>query len=319
MYRYLFDNNIYRHLSTSKNGLALEALSESFCKIELLEKISSNKFTYKLTPFTVIEALGIVVPDYQLEIPDNLNNNSSIPELVNYILNKCYEFYLTCPELSKEHLIEKANIQSRYTDTSTNAKKFEQLCIYEPIAHSHFETYIKECFAIDALCKQDYTKDMAFHIADYLLCTNLYHNKITGLSKYRLVKQHWRYIAHEYKDDNTLKPGRFEAFDKSMKLKKNRDYLDCDLIHLVCIGDYLNGDFHPVIAFTCDNKDIVIDRIISYKSINNTYIHKITDDMRSKAEFIYNKWQPGIVVFCNEDGTIIDHLEVSNLPPLNDK
>lgn len=316
MHRYLFDNNTYRFLSTSKDGEALRRLNQSLGEIELLKTISEGNKVYKLTPYTLIEAIGLKkVPKFELHVPAKLKYAKAIPQLVEYVMRESYQFYSTHPDLSRENLIEMANEQSLHTDASPHSKKFEQLCIYDILSYPTFQTYIAECLSIDFLCKEDYPKDLILPLADYLFHTNIYHCSITGLSKYRLAKQHWQYINPLYKKNDAIDAKSLIQLEVSMRLKKEKDYLDCDLIHLTCLGDYLNYEFHPVVAFTCDARNIIVDRIISYKSINAVYASKISSDMKSDVQFIFSKWRPGIVVFCNKDGSIKDYLEVSKLPP----
>lgn len=76
-----------------------------------------------------------------------------------------------------------------HTDSSPHSRRFEQLCVYDVLRCPTFQTYIAECLSFDFVCKQDYPKDMILPLADYLFWTNLYHCSLTGLSKYRLVKQ----------------------------------------------------------------------------------------------------------------------------------
>ncbi|MCX2451108.1 hypothetical protein OQX61_07470 [Pedobacter sp. PLR] len=320
MYSYLFDNNIYRHLSTSKDGEALRRLDQSLGEIKLLKTISEGNNVYKLTPYTLMEAVGLKkVPNFELNIPTNLKKVKAIPQLVEYLMSESYQFYSTHQDLSRENLIKMANIQSQHTDSSENSKRFEQLCIYDVLRYPTFQTYIAECLSFDFICKQDYSKDMILPLTSYLFHTNLYHCKLTSLSKFRLVKLQWQYISPSYKDDTTVDFTSLAKRDASMRLKKHKDYLDCDLIHLACMGDYLNHEFHPVMAFTCDNKDVIKDRLINYKSINSMYVNKVIPDMfsdtNSHIKFIFPKWKPGIVVFCNEDGSIYDYIDVNELRP----
>ena len=316
MHRYLFDNNIYRFLSTSKDGEALRRLNQSLGEFDLLKTISKGDKDYKLTPYTLIEALGVIVPAWNLEIPSNLKGKKTVPQLVNYVMQKSYQFYSMHPNLTKEHLLEMANAQSLHTDISTYSKKLEQSCIYNLIESPAFCHDITEYLCFDFVCKQDYPKELILPLLDYLFVTNHYDNPITSLSKYRLVKQQWKHINHLYKKDATIDLARLKSFETSMKLKTEGDGLDCDLIHLVCVGDYVNNDYSPVIAFTCDDRDIVTDRIVTYKSLNAMYVDIIlSKEPPLKANLVFTKWKQGIVVFCNKDGTINDYLEVDKLPP----
>jgi hypothetical protein len=253
------------------------------------------------------------VPDFELNIPNEIINGPSVLTLIQFVMRQAYNFYLDHPDLSREYLLKRAESQKLFRAPNPYSQKLEHICVDIPLSITTLQHHMAEYLSFDFACKFDYPKKLVLPILNLLLATNLYDNQVTSLSKYRLIKLQWEHIPTRFKQDQSVDSVRFSSFKKSMELKKKKDFVDCDLVHLVTVGHYVKGDFLPVVAFTRDDKNIVADRIATYKSLNATFV-ALMNNLDAEANIVYNKWKPGIVAFCDSNGNINDYLEVDSLP-----
>ncbi len=99
-----------------------------------------------------------------------------------------------------------------------------------------------------------------------------------------------------------------------MRLKKHKDFLDCEIIHMVSIGDYFQNSNQPVVAFTCDDRQTIISRIKAYKLIINVFTSHLNNEVLQICTDIIKSWQQGVVVICNIDGTFKEVIKVYEIP-----
>lgn len=316
MYHYLFDTNVYRCLVQSEDGVAFERLAHSLGSIPILDEISRNEHAYTISPFTFLEGIGRQLPKFEFDIPKDLVKDATIPELVDHIYKAGFSLYNNCESLTRSSLMARALEQTGFNEKNHLVTEFEKHCIYDPLQYTNFESHVHETLAFDFLCKQPYPKRIVLPLLNYLMITNLYSNPLTPFSKFRLLALHWRSIEDQYKKENLFNPQTIISFSKSLKLKTTRDTLDCELIHLVCLGKYSLGEFQPVLAFTSENKQNITDRILAYRSLNNVFAtsHDVDIIKGLGRTPICHMWKHGVVAFCNEDGSIYDYLVVAELP-----
>lgn len=312
MYHYLFDTNVYRSLVSSEGGVAFKRLIQSLSNIPILDEISSSEFVYGLSPFTFLEAIGSVIPRFDFKIPKQLLEEEKVPELVRHVLSAGFAFYASCESLKRPALMKRALEQQRFNQSNNYAREFEQLCVYNPLKYEAFEQSLHKTLAFDFLCKQPYPKQIVIPLLRYLMGSNFYHNPLLTISKFRLLTLHWRFVEDQYNREGYFSLKRMESFRKSMSLKTTGDTLDCELVHLACIGKYIQEEFQPVLAFTMDDKQIITDRILAYRSLSHAFSQTVKDEFQQLS--IYHMWREGVVAFCNKDGAVYDYLIVRDLP-----
>ena len=101
-----------------------------------------------------------------------------------------------------------------------------------------------------------------------------------------------------------------------MAIRNNRDFLDCDLIHFLCVGYVVGERRMPVIAFTMDDIDTVSTRVSVFKAIQEQF--------RSQALSIINRreeeavlHEQGILVQCAPDAQLAHWIRVRDIRPID--
>lgn len=89
---FLLDNNVYRPLVQSKNGVAIDNFNLSIRKHKILNRIPSKDIHYSLTPFSIMEALGIIIPQLKVELPEKMRIKKNIKKLLNLLSMKLKNF-----------------------------------------------------------------------------------------------------------------------------------------------------------------------------------------------------------------------------------
>ena len=264
-YTYFFDNNIYRCLTTSPNGLCFKNFITSVKNNEILREIDSKGILIKMTPFSVMEALGITAPKLSLTLPPKLIEPKDI---IEFLFKGAKEFYQNSPYTKKEHFLIKAKEQSRHT--SAQAKELENMCIKYPLNKETFEDYLIACLTFDYIYKYNFIQTIELKLmAEFFIPSFFADNKLSSLSKFRVVKKMWDmcYSKLLSNKDYTIDTKKIlMEMNEAIQLKKDKDYLDCELIHLVTIGDYIEDTYNPVVVFTCDDEEKIKLRIMTYKS-----------------------------------------------------
>ena len=82
-----------------------------------------------------------------------------------------------------------------------------------------------------------------------------------------------------------------------MVIANDHDFLDCDLVHYLCVG-YVSGPKHfPVIGFTIDDFETVATRIAVFKAIGEQYRMSILQVTNHTADELVRREQ-GTLVQC---------------------
>lgn len=314
MHSYFFDTNIYRNLTKSQDGKAVLNFNASLDKFEILKQIASQNVLFKMTPFTLIEALGITIPNPSISLPiEQLDKANKKRDVIGFISNAARTFYSSLPQTKRTYLLQKAEEQSRYT--SPEAKAIEKI-IDRPLLSDTIEEYLISCLLFDYVCKFDYPKDVERDVLHSFLIPSFFvpHALTSGLSKFRIVKKLWDRMYPEIYVKSDYPTPVLEEMSKSMRIKRYEDFLDCELIHLACLGDYYDQKYSPVVSFTCDDSQKVIARIRIYKSVLSVFINLMVEKGNDSYRTIIQSWKEGTVAFCNPDGTLKDVIEINKIP-----
>jgi len=268
-----------------------------------------------MTPFTLIEALGVAIPDPKIKLPEQNIVAQEKRDVIDFISQEAKLFYSIIPETKREYLLKKAEEQSRYT--SFEAKEIENIFINLPLSSDTVGEYLNSCLLFDYVCKYPYPQKLEIEMMYTFFIPSFFitNPATSGLSKFRIIKKIWDTIYPKLYVKSDYPKDVLEQMSRSMKIKKHEDFVDCELIHMVCFGDYYDKGFRPVVAFTCDDSKVVLDRISIYKSMVEVFLNLLDEKANKSYRNIIKSWKQGIVVFCNFDGTFKEVIEVNQIHP----
>lgn len=316
---FLLDNNIYRPLMGSKNGEFLQNFEKSIKNHRIFKNLTQQDIFYSITPFSIMEALGITIP-----FPENLILNKKLTiktykEDFIELKKKAEKYFENLEILKFENLLRIANEQSSYTNSES--KKLEELLITNPLKITELNKYFLQGFVFDFLCKYEFPLEIQKHVFSEFLIPTFFLNdrEISRFSKFRIVKRLWDNSYNQFEKSDILDKSLFKELNNSMKLKRNKDFLDCEIVHFSTIGDLINEKHNPVYSFTMDKKETVINRVIVYKSMLYLFINSLlTQEQYSKYKHIINEWKQGMITFCDKKGNFIESIDVSDIKAINE-
>lgn len=308
---YLLDNNVYTILRKTPN-----AIREFDISILNTGVIPVSNIKHLMTPYSVMEAVSVTMTNPNVVVPRELLLNGDVTAIFSFVLNEALIYYKS--QISKDDFMAKAEIQRAFTLDEINAIELEKRCVQKPLTSANFEEYFSQHLAFDYAFKFDFPKQLEFDLNDIFFVNSFFtdHPFITRLSKFRLTKKFWGQIYPEILNANKHQLEIIEMLNKSMRLKNFKDYLDCDLIHFVTVGNYNGSSFRPTIGFTCDDPQTIVNRVMAYKTHIEFLKSNLDDNLSSIFGKTTEKWEQGILAFCNENGTVKDYIEVKNIQSL---
>ncbi|WP_249988193.1 hypothetical protein [Polaribacter sp. Z014] len=316
-YSFLLDNNIYREIVKSGNEIVFENFNYDIKNHRIIKNIPSENIKYSLTPFTIMEALGITIPYKKIIFPLDLKKPYKYNEAIRFINDEAKKYFCDLISIQPEELLKKVKHQKKYT--SLKATKTAQIFIETPLKKKEFYNYFIQALVFDYVCKYEFPKEIQKIIfAEHLLPAFFLNNhEISRFSKFRIIKRLWDNSYDGLKKSTIFPKGNIEELNNSMKLKGSQDFLDCEIIHFSCIGDCVESKHNPVFAFTQDDKKTIINRIIVYKSMIKLILNNLTEDKYKIHKPIFNDWEQGMIIFCNDDGSIKESIDVSTIKTIN--
>jgi hypothetical protein len=317
-YHFLLDNNIYRPLMGSENREFLQNFEKSLEKHNIIKNISLQNIVYSITPFSIMEALGVTIP-----FPENLISNKIVTiktykEDFKNLQEKAEIYFENLEILKIDNLLKIANKQS--VNTNYQSKELEQKLILKPLNGKGFYEYFLKGLVFDYLCKYQFPQEVQKQIFSEFLIPTFFMNdrEISRFSKFRIIKRLWDISYPGLEKSSILDNCFIRELNQSMKLKRNKDFLDCEIIHFSTIGDLISEKHNPVFSFTLDKKQNVINRVIVYKSMIKTFINKLlTLEQYHNNKHIINNWQQGMIVFCDNKGNITESIDISDVEAIN--
>lgn len=302
---YLLDNNIYSILRRTPG-----AFRKFNATIRETGIIPTNDVKLRMTTSSIIEAVGVTLKDPEINIPSNIIKGT-VSDIFSYLLKTAKTYFESA--IIKNDFIEKATIESAFT--IPEAKELEEKCVWKPLSSNNFEKLLAQDLALDFAFKFDFPNRMDYDLHDKFFVNALFTDfeLIAGVSKFRLAKKFWDKHHQKIRKVNSHQLDTIDEINKSLKLKKFQDFLDCDIVHFVTVGDYVQKTFRPTVAFTTDEGQVIVNRVMAYK----TYIDYLKENLDENLKTIFTptieKWRQGILVFCNPDGTIKNLMEVKDI------
>jgi hypothetical protein len=317
---HILDTNLFRKACKSKNGAFIINLNASLSRNIYLK--NSEITAFKLTPFGLLEFLGIVPPHPpSIEIPDDILCTENSRAISDYIITSAKYFYSTCDELKLHNLNAKCTEQEAYVEYE--AMPLFDICVKNILKQPNIEEVIAGFLAFDYLYKYRFNAVLEKIMLQYL-SVHFFMDDIfsSSLSKFRLSKRVWDKIREDlikkYKN-NEDKLKVIEIYTKSMKIKNQRDFLDGDLVHSIAYGHEYNGQRCRVVALTCDDAFNVCDRVVLHRLVGDVIYDNCDKNVKALFEKMA-KHKGGFVVTCNDDGHFTKTLDISQLPkPLDSK
>ncbi len=317
-YHFLLDNNIYRPLMASENGVFIKNFKNSIEKHTIIKNITHNNLVYSITPFSILEALGITIP-YSKNLIYNEKTKAYKEGFKN--LKKQAENYFENLEILKiQNLLNAAEKQSIYTNSES--KELEKTLIFNPLKTEGFYKYLLKGVVFDYLCKYEFPQETQKQIfSEFLIPTFFLNDRdISRFSKFRIIKRLWDNSYYGLEKSTILENKFIKKLNQAMKLKRNKDFLDCEIIHFSTIGDLVNENHNPVFSFTTDKKETVINRIIVYKSMINLFINNLlTIEQYENYKHLINNWRQGMIIFCDKEGHFKESIDISNIKAINER
>jgi hypothetical protein len=134
--------------------------------------------------------------------------------------------------------------------------------------------------------------------------------------KFRLVRRLWEQGYPSIVKANPQAADVLSRINESMTLKNKQDYFDCDIIAFLCDGYWYKDAGNPVVAFTQDAAQTVVDRISVYKGTLKTALAICDPEARQAISKHVGTPIEGVLVPCEADGSFDSPISVSGIPPV---
>jgi hypothetical protein len=313
-YIHFLDNNIFRALCTSPNGEAIRNLHNSISNIPFLE--SSKNIAFKLTPFSILEEIGIKPPKMFKISTAEITLLENALNIAEYLTSKAKKFYMESEIISLEQINKKAVEQEKYV--TPEAKNFYCELVKERVNEEGFIDYLYNQLVMDYLMKYDYGVELEeimlpFFNFQFFMDDNFANYVSNDISKFRLAKKVWNKYYNNNQHGKDLLITTLDSFNEAMDIDKHADYLDCELIHFCCLGAFYNQKRSPVIGYTTDDPGYIIPRI----NIYNKYLDYIRISFKqSNPDELYlpaMNNMAGSFAFCTKEGIIYKVIDINRM------
>ncbi|WP_175107478.1 hypothetical protein [Pararobbsia alpina] len=296
---FLLDTNLFRLACKSSNGAFIIQLNSELGRYPYLKNDDITAF--KMTPFGLLEYLGIVPPKAPIiSIPSSVASSKSGTVIAGHVIKEAKKFYVARPELSVEHLSKKCE-ERKYVDPA--AIDLFDICVEHPLRSESVERTIINALAFDYLYKYVFSENLLRNVLPFLFASFFLDDaQSSSVSKFRLSKRLWDKGKAFRKNAPDEQAGiSFEELDKAMQIKNQQDYLDGDIVHFVAYGMSHEGQQCRVVAFTCDDNATVANRVIVHRNIGELIYAACEPDMKQRFEQVVSR-QAGYVVTCDSTG-----------------
>jgi hypothetical protein len=308
------DNNFYRRLCTSKDGSTFQNWVTSLNKSEQLrELILENRLEPYITPFAILEGLGITVPYPEIKLPQHLKQGAhNAVNQFSFVNDEAKKYFASLNTLKIEHLQQRFLEQSEYTHPS--AKAIERMHLMYGLQDNNLPNKLITSLSFDYVTKYQYSRECRKGLRALVFVHGLFvqNSLMSGFSKYRLTKGMWEDAYEEMQQDPSMKIEKADEIHQLMKLKKHKDFLDTDLIHLAVHGYFSNEAYRKIICITCDDYETILFRVRIYKTLYNACLSFVreSDDIYSNYETVLNQFANGVILICNNNCEVIQVINV---------
>ena len=268
-----------------------------------------------MTPFGLLEAIGFIPP----KIPDPVISaelrEKPAREIANFLLNYFSNSLDAEISLTAEGLKDRVDRQRAYT--VPEAMTLFDICVAHPANSPNFDKSVRKCLAFDHLFKFQFDSELRLKMHQLLLVMSLSDSPMASHGgKFRLVRRLWEQTYPAIAKANPQAADTLGRINKSMSLKNKQDYYDCDIVAFLCDGYWYEDSGNPVVAFTQDSAQAVVDRISVYKGTMNAALAMC--DSRARQALSKHVGTPveGVLVPCGADASFDGPISVSSIPAM---
>ena len=309
---FLFDNDIFNHLCKSKDSKTIDNFKDCLHTHPLTKIIET--YALKLTPFSVLEALGVSIPyPSQITIDHSLFPKIDPDLIATSIFNQAKSYYQNSELFSKTFINNR--LDEELTFVNSNARWLYNPCVADVVKESNFlqETLIP--LSMDFTMQYAYPEELQAEMNGFFLSQFFAKDEISNsVNKFRIAKRLWN-VHYRKEQKGNSKNYDLESINKAMQLKQKKDYLDGDLIHFLCLGAYHEQTNYRVVVFTSNSPSAFKQRISVYKWIINFVKFKFgVDNPSEPIPEIYQN--DGLLVYCSSEGEFLDAIDVKSIKPL---
>jgi len=315
------DNNFYRRLCTTKDGSALQKWIASMqTKPGLANMFIGGRLEPYITPFSILEALGIVVPYPDIQIPAHLRQGARAAlDQFEFVDGEAKKNFSGLDVLRSEYLEQRFREQSRYTHPSS--KSIERMHLESGLRDPSLERNLVTALSFDYLVKYPYNRESRKGLRGFVFVHWLFlqNSLLSSLSKYRLAKSIWDDTFAEMQGTQALRASGAERINDLMSFKARRDFVDTELIHLAVHGHYHGSGYRRLLCVTCDAHDTILARVRIYKTLYNACLAFVEEgsDMHRRYAHIMKQFANGLILICNDMCEVISVIDVSYVPPFS--
>jgi hypothetical protein len=310
------DNNFYRRLCTTKDGFALQRWITSMQASEVLTRVFlKGQVKPYVTPFSMLEGLGITVPYPDIELPRSLQKTAHTAlEQFDFVDAEAKKYFAGLEALTVEYFTKRFQEQSKYTHPSSKA--IERMHIESGLRDAALPHKLITALSFDYVVKYQYSRETRKALRGFIFVHWLFlqDSMLSSLSKYRLAKSIWDDAFTEMQQTPSLRVAGSAEINNLMSFKKHRDFVDTDLIHLAVHGYFDGVSYQRLVCVTCDDRDTVLNRVRAYKTLYNACLASVVEnsDMYSKYAQIKNQFANGLILICNQACEVVSLLDVSD-------
>jgi hypothetical protein len=310
---WLLDNNVFRNLTSSPDGVALRTLNDALERLPLLR--NGDLTALKMTPMGVLEALGVVPPGAPpIRIGPAMVHRPA-HEVAEHLLTQFKNFLAKSVILSRSSLEQAAEAQRKFT--TYEAQTLFDICVMHPINTAGFHETVLTCIAFDYLYKFQFPRPLTREMHHFFVA-GLFSTKglASHLGKFRVARRMWEELYPKLLAANPGREHHLELYNRSMSIKNARDYLDCDIVHFLSIGYDTGADHLPVAVFTQDDLHVLVDRVSVFKSVLHVTRSLLTAEARAQLSPDALNHEGGVIIHCTEDCKIDACVPVAKIPAL---
>lgn len=316
----LLDNNVFRSLTHRNNRIEPAHFLEEIKERGLVAH--DIRISLALTPFSLLEAIGIVAPTPTLVYnPASVRRGEqdqveAIEIAVDDLLGQALDFYEQSPTILQANLQARAVEQRGYTKQT--ALHFFDQCVTRVLADANTRHHMIACLAADAVFKFNFPNGLLPYFHNRFLSMLFSEDAIdNSAGLFRVMKRIWDVLYTQmYADPQNFNRERLEQAQQRMAIANDHDFLDCDLIHYLCVGYVVGQNRFPVIGFTTDNFETIATRIAVYKAINERYRQSALQ-LINRPEDAVVRHEQGTLVHCGPDAQLVNFVRVEDIQPMD--
>jgi hypothetical protein len=258
----------------------------------------------RLSPFGLLEALGIVVP-----MPPMIQvewATSGPKEIYSHLFKSADEFFRQLPKLQISHLRKMHDEQIAYVNSE--ARSLFEMCVTGILARDiDLNGVLSTFLASDYFFKYQFNRDQFAKMSEFLACAFFCDVPAESpVSRFRLSKRMFDFIQPKMR----LLP-EYERKSSALKIKNDRDFLDTDIIQEITYGFPFEGTRHRVVALTFDSAECLEARALLHRQTGICWARKCTSD-----KFVSEVVKPflshpgGLVLQVDKTGAIINVVDL---------